>query len=183
MADPQETPVEHDSPDAQILVLRNDQTDALETVEATPDARDKARKGAQERKAIFEYRKTGADARAGKLPRLLTAAYAAGTTNLMLAKLLNEDLVPASAKEAADIAKITHAIYREASGNSPGNANLTPVERAQRMSEIDVLESSLKERAEEATAQLGGAPPAGEPVDLLLEPPPPSQWEHDAEPD
>lgn len=158
------TPEGDERPDAQIIILRDEQG-GMEAVPDEPDARAKARAGAQQRKAIFEHRLAGAKNRAGMLPRLLTAQLAAGATNLMLAKILQEELMPATAKEAAEVAKVTHAIYQQASGQSAGNLNLTPVERETRLNEIDTLSQALAERAKEATANLGGAPAEGEELD------------------
>lgn len=161
---------EAEGPDATVIVLRNADTGALEATEATEDARAVARDAAQRRKAIFEHREAGAKARAGKLPRTLIASLAAGTTNLMLMQLIQQELVPATAKEAADIAKITHGIFREASGQTRGNLNLTPAERDAKLAEVDALEVALKERAGQATAQLGGAPASVDELD---------EWEHE----
>lgn len=176
MGDPDQVYEEHD---AQIIVLRDADTGEMRAEPANDDTRTRARSAAQERKAVFEHRTKGAQARAGKLPRALIAAYAAGATNLMLEKLLQEELVPGSAKEAADIAKITNTIYREASGQAAGNKNLTPPERAAKMAEVETLETALAERAKAAGEQLSGAVPAGEPVPEVEPDEPINQWEHD----
>jgi hypothetical protein len=102
----------------------------------------------------------------------------------MLVKILQEELAPATAKEAAEVAKITHAIFREASGQTAGNINLTPAERAERIGAIDKLETELKQRAKETTDALGGAPDEGEEVapagtHVDPEPDPDDQWEKD----
>lgn len=173
------TPAVPESPDAKIIVLRED-TGETTAVPDSDEARSKFRKGAQKRRAIFEHNKAGALARSAQLPRLLTGGLAAGATNLMLVKIMQEELAPASAKEAAEVAKITHAIFREASGATAGNINLTPAERADRLNQIDRLEIDLKQKAKEATESLGGAPAPDEEVD----PPgthdggdPESEWE------
>lgn len=167
-------------PDAKILVLRGENGEMV-TAPANEETTARARAGAKHRKAIFEHRLEGAKARAGKLPRLLTGSLAAGATNLMLAKLLQEELQPATAKEAAEVAKITHAIYREASGQTAGNLNLTPAERSQRMAEVEELDKELRKRAEEANAKLGGAADLDDPPEPAPAPADDTVWEHDSE--
>lgn len=164
--------------DAKIIVLRDTETGEMIGVEADESNRAAARDAAARRKAIFEHRVTGASARAGLLPRTLIAALAAGTTNLMLQKLLQEELVPATAKEASEIAKITNTIYREASGQTAGNKNLTPAERAAKEAEVDALSTTLAARAKEAGEHLAGAVPAGEPVPAAEPPAPVNEWDH-----
>jgi hypothetical protein len=154
----------------ELIVLRDPDSGAIRTEPATEEAQEEASRGAQHRKAVWNHRKKGAEARAGTLPRSLIASLAAGTTNLMLAKLLQEEVVPSSAKEAAEIAKITNTIYREASGQMQGNVNLTPAERAAKLQEVDNLEAALAERSKAATAQLGGAPDDGEELETEPEP-------------
>lgn len=175
MADPAE-----EGPDADILVLRRDDGSA-EVVEATPENREQQAKSAKQRRAEFLFNKDGALARAGQLPRLLTGPLSAGVVNLMLVKILQGELAPQTAKEAAEIAKITHAIFREASGQTAGNINLTPAERDERMTQIDRLQTDLAHRAQQATETLGGAPEGDEEV-----PDPPAddadEWEHDEPP-
>lgn len=156
------TSIREDEVMGELIVLRDPESGAISVEEATDETAEQASRGAQHRKAIWNHRKKGAEARAGTLPRSLIASLAAGTTNLMLAKLLQEEVVPASAKEAAEIAKITNAIFRDASGQTHGNVNLTPAERAAKLAEVDNLEVALAERAAAATAQLGGAPADGE---------------------
>lgn len=159
--------------DAEIIVLRNEQTGNFEAAPANGDAKTRARQGAQERKAIFEHRLAGSTARAGKLPRSLTASLAAGTANLMLMRILQDELVPGSAKEAADVAKIAHEIYKSASGSVDGK-HLTPDERAKRFETAEQLAKDLAERAKKVGAPLAGAPNEGE---ELTGP----EWEHEAE--
>lgn len=146
----------------ELIVLRDPESGLVRTEPATEENAQEASRGAAHRKAVWQHRKKGADARAGTLPRSLIAAYAAGVTNLMLGKLLQEEVVPSSAKEAAEIANISNKIFREASGATQGNVNLTPAERAAKLAEVDNLEFALAERAKAATAQLGGAPVEGE---------------------
>lgn len=167
---------EYEEHDAQVIVMRDPDTGEMIGADATEETRRVALDAAARRKAIFEHRVTGAGARAAKLPRTLMAALAAGTTNLMLQKLIQEELVPATAKEAADIAKITNTIFREASGQSAGNKNLTPAEREAKMAEVDTLTTALAQRAKEAGEHLDGAVPPGEPVPEVE---PVNQWDHD----
>lgn len=166
---------------AKLIVLRGEAGEA-EAVEDTPEAREKQVRTAEERKAIFLFNKAGALARAGQLPRLLTGNLSAGATNLMLVSILQGELKPATAKEAAEVAKITHAIFREASGATAGNINLTPEERRDRLSQVDQLQKDLEHRAKEATEALGGAPADDEPA-----PDAPDEelavWEHETRPE
>lgn len=172
MAEPAE-----EGPDADIIVLRADDGTA-EAVEATPENRAKQEKSAKQRRAEFLFNKDGALARAGQLPRLLTGNLSAGVVNLMLVKIMQGELQPQTAKEAAEIAKITHGIFQSASGQTAGNLNLTKAERADRMVEVDKLQKELELRAAAATEQLGGAPQDGEDVPEP-EVPEPDEWDHD----
>lgn len=161
-----------------VIVLRADDG-STEVVADTPENREKQEKTAGQRRAEFLFDKDGAMARAATLPRLLTGPLSAGVVNLMLVQIMQGKLKPATAKEAADIAKITHAIFRDASGASHGNLNLTPTERTERLAEIDKLQTELAHRAALATVELGGAlegdeePPEPEPAE-------PDEWEHEA---
>lgn len=169
---------EYEEHDAKVIVMRDPDTGAMIGAEANAENIAQAHDAAARRKAIFEHRVTGASARAGRLPRTLIAALAAGTTNLMLQKILQEELVPATAKEAADIAKITNTIFREQSGQTAGNKNLTPQERAAKEAEVDALSATLAARAKEAGEQLAGAVPDGEPVPTAEPEEPVNQWDH-----
>ena len=166
-----------DETDAQILILRDPETGQFGAVgEAGEEERANAKKEAKLRKAVFEHRAEGAKNRAGLLPRSITAALAGGTVNLMLAKLLQEEIVPGSAKEAADVAKVAHEIYMKHAGVA-NPKDLSPAERDARRDEVSVLERALAERAKSATAALGGALPKGvTPEDAGEEP---DQWEHE----
>jgi hypothetical protein len=168
-----EPAVQPEEPEGKLLVLRTE-TGESQAVDDTPENREKQTLTAQERKAIFLFNKAGALARAAQLPRLLTGNLSAGATNMMLVSIIQGELKPATAKEAAEVAKITHAIFREASGATAGNVNLTPAERQDRLSQVDQLQKDLEHRANEATARLGGAPTEDEVV-----PDEPAQWEHE----
>lgn len=146
---------------AKILVLRDPETGQFGAVgEAGEEQRANARKEAQLRRAIFEHRAEGAKTRAGLLPRAITAALAGGTVNLMLAKILQEEIVPASAKEAADVAKVAHEILMKSSGTA-NPKDLSPAERQAKQDEVSKLERALMERARSQAAVLGGALPDG----------------------
>lgn len=143
-----------------------------------------AKKAARERKAIFEHRQRGAEARAGALPRSLTAAFAAGAANLMLAQVLQGELVPTTAKEALDVAKAANEIYRSVAG-AETSKTLTPAELAKKQDDVRVLVDVLAQRAKAVNAQLGGAVPAGTPVDVAEPREPerePVEYEDDDEP-
>jgi len=168
-----------------VIVLRNEATGAFMSVpaaEASDEQKAEAVGGAKHRKAVWQHRLAGAQARAGTLPRLLTASFAAGTVNLMLSKLLQEEIVPTTAKEAADVAKTAYAIYQQVAGDAPGK-DLTPVEREQKRDAIDVMEKELAKRAEAAGVDLGGAVPPGEklpaPVEASADDDEPNVWEHE----
>lgn len=166
--------------DAQILILRNDETGQFETADNDEENRGRAVTEARKRRAIFEHRVSGAKTRAGMLPRALTASLAGGTVNLMLSKILQEEIVPATAKEAADVAKVAHEIYMKHAGVA-NPKDLSPAERDAKRDEVNKLENALVERAKAATAQLGGALPEGvTPADADEEP---VVWEHEQVPD
>lgn len=170
-------------PDAQVIVLRDETTGKFRSIpadEATEEERANALQGSKHRKAVWEHRSDGAQARAGTLPRALTASFAAGTVNLMLAKILQEEVVPATAKEAADVAKAAHEIYKSVAGVAPPQ-NLSAAEREQRTDTINAFEKQLAERAAKAGVDLGGALPPGE---SPVTPPDddgdePDVWEHE----
>jgi hypothetical protein len=168
--------------EAKILVLRDGQTQQFVTVaDPDPEDREKAASEAQLRRAVFEHRARGAQTRAGLLPRSLTAALAGGTVNLMLAKLLQEEIVPATAKEAADVAKVAHEIFKSSAGVA-NPKDLTPAERKQKEDDVAALETRLHERARAATAQLGGALPEGVTPAAADEDDEPEVWEHEVPP-
>lgn len=153
---------------ADVIILRGPDGQPLPVPvdEASEDDLKTAKLGARERKALFQHRKAGAEARAGLLPKSLTAPFAGAVTNLMLAQLLQGEIVPTTAKEAAEVAKITAAIFKDFSGNAAPK-DLTPVERAQRDDEIEKMTGLLQERAKKAGDQmLGGAVPSGEQLEV-----------------
>lgn len=164
---------EPEKADATVLILRDEQ--GTMQVAQTDDDVHLARENAKQRKAIFEHRVAGSTARAGKLPRRLTASLASGTVNLMLAKLLQEEILPASATEAAQVAKVAFDIYKQTAGLASG-AQMTPAERADRLAEVDQLERELLARAKKVSAPLGGATPKGEEVPEVDD-----EWEHDSD--
>lgn len=166
---------------ADVIVLRNE-AGAAEVVPDTPENRAKRDKTAEERRAEFMFNRAGALARASQLPRLLTAQLSAGVSNLMLVKIMQGELKPQTAKEAADIAKIAHGIFKESSGQA--SSTLTPQERDERMGQIDKLSGELAARAKAASEEmLGGAPEDGETVPRVElegpDAPEPDEWEHD----
>lgn len=165
-------------PIADVIVLRNE-AGVAEVVPDTPENREKRDKTAEERRAEFMFNRAGALARASQLPRLLTAQLAAGVSNLMLVKIMQGELKAQTAKEAADIAKIAHGIFKESSGQA--SSTLTPQERDERMGQIDKLSGELAARAKAASEEmLGGAPEEGETVPQVeLEGPEPDEWEHE----
>lgn len=175
--DPHRAPDPYDDQGAQIIVLRDEHTGQLVAHDADEDSRAEAVTEARRRKAVWEHRNAGAAARAGTLPRQMIAAFAAGTVNLMLAKIMQEEIVPATAKEAADVAKTAHEIYMKHAGVA-NPKDLTPAERKQREDDVAALTEKLAERAKAADAQLGGALPEGvSPADAGEDEP--VVWEHD----
>lgn len=157
--------------DADILVFRqpNGQLDSVARSAATEEQLAEEVKGKKRRKAEFQYRVKGAQARATQLPRELTRALADGTVNLMLAQVLQQEVVPSTAKEAMDVAKIARDIAASMSGGEPAK-NRTAEEVAQQYDEIDALGAALRKRAEDAKSALDGAPPADAVVDDDPEP-------------
>jgi hypothetical protein len=164
---------------AKIIVLRDAETGQLEAVAETEETVVSAQRSAAHRKAVFQYRLAGAQTRAGALPRQLTAAFASGTVNLMLAKLLQEEIVAVTAKEAAEVAKVAHEIFKSAAGQPKNGRDLTPEERQRREDEIVALERTLMERAKAASAQLSGAPKTARDVETEDVDEDPNAWEHD----
>jgi hypothetical protein len=142
--------------------------------EPTEDLRAKAKEEAAGRKAIFEHNRRGAEARSGRLPKKLLPSLAAGVTNLMLVNILQERVVPQTAKEAADVAKITAGILKDSLGEGRGTAPLTAEERAKKVGDAEKLEKLLEKRAAEANAALGGAALDGEVWDVDDDPVPPT---------
>lgn len=161
MAEPEEDAL------AEVVMLHDRPGEAPRAIpfeEATDDEKIRSETGALERRAVFEHRVAGSQVRAGMLPRALAAPAAMAVTNLMLAQLLQQEIVPTTAKEAAEVAKVAMGIYKEMSGNvSP--EHLGPLERQQRDDTITAFEHTLRERAKAASAvEMGGAIPAGESV-------------------
>src|SRR5258706_8860830 len=114
---PPPAPTEHDLAD--VIYLRDPVTQedrVIARADATPDEIENAVAGAKERKAIFVHRIHGAEARAGLLPRTITAALSAAVVNHVFAKILQDELVPATAKEAAEVAKAANEVYKLAAG-------------------------------------------------------------------
>lgn len=142
---------------AKIVVLREG-VGPSEAVENTDENRQKAQLEAARRKAMFLHMVKGAQARAGLLPRAMTSAMAAGATNLMLAEILHGNVVPLTAKEAAEVAKITNAIAKDVLGETPDNRDLTPDERAKKLETAVKLEETLRERAKAASDEALGGP-------------------------
>lgn len=155
-------PVDPDAVLADITVLRDPNTGKPYVDDGDEETAEqkqvRARSEAAKRKAIFEHRRAGAEARAGRLPRRLTNALASGATNLMLSRIIQEEVVPITAKEAAEVAKITHAIAQASVGEGRSGVPLTDEERKERLAEAAKFEAVLEQRASEATAALDGTP-------------------------
>lgn len=130
--------------------------------------RETARKDAARRKAVELHRVQGAKLRSSLLPRMLTRGFAEGTVNLMFAKILQNEVEPKSAKEAAEVAKIADDIARRHGGEKIKDEN-RPKERDELLQTVRDLAPELQRRAQEAaqaSAQaLGGAVPDDEPID------------------
>lgn len=153
-----------DGPDAQILVLRDPQTGEMGAV-TDPDSEqlEQATHSAKERKAIWEHRAAGATARALTLDKTMTSALANGVVNLMFARILQDELMPKTAKEAAEVAKIAHDIAAK-SGGLADPKDMTPADRAKRVSEAERFAKVLRDRAAAAGADLSGALAEGEEI-------------------
>ncbi len=150
----------------ELVFLRDPKTQAVTVIpdtDATPEQRNNAYLGAKQRKATFDYRRAGALARAGLLPRQITASLAAGTVNHMFALILQGELQPATAKEAAEIAKAANEVYKLAAGALDAK-DMSPHERAAAQQLAVDLGTVLAQRAKQADAPLGGAVPAGQPI-------------------
>lgn len=146
------------------LVLRDPDSGEIRALvgdEVTPELEEQATLEAKRRKAEFIHRHEGAQARAGMLGQKLTAAFAGGVVVLMLEKLLQEELVPATAKEAVEVAKASHEIYKSLVGVAAGK-DLTPEERRRKEDDAHELFKTLSARAEKAAAPLSGALQPGE---------------------
>lgn len=153
-----------DGPDAQILVLRDPQTGEMGAVtDPDPEQLEQATHSAKERKAIWEHRAQGATARALTLDKSMTQALATGTVNLMFARILQDELMPKTAKEAAEVAKIAHEIASKQGGLADPK-DLTAIERAKLIDDADRFKKILERRAAEAGADLSGALEAGEAI-------------------
>lgn len=144
--------------------------------EITDEVRARAREEQKRRKAEFEYRLAGALARSGKLPKKLTAALGHGAANLMLAMIVQGELRPVTAKEAADVAKVAHEIARSAQGRGTGDGPMSDADRAALLEQADQFEKALVERAKAAAGDglLAGAPATDEEV-----PEPARDWDFD----
>lgn len=168
---------------AQVILLRDDTTGAMNPVpvgEATDAQIAEATEGAKRRKAVFLHRLDGAEARAGMLPAKLMSALSAGVVDLMLAKVLQEELVPATPDEAMKVAKVALEIYKASSGNTDPK-HLSPQEREVKRSEAERFGEVLAKRAREAGANLSGALAATDPVPAVSPGPDDEadEWEHD----
>lgn len=154
-----------------------DNVAAFPGAEEALEARNQAARAAQaRRKAEFEYLRAGAEKRAARLPKALTGAFGHGVANLMLMKLLNGEVVPVTAKEAADVAKAAHDIGRSAQGRGPSDGPLTPEERAENMKQVSQLEQVLKDRAKKVGDEfLAGAPDT--PDETLPDTPEADEWD------
>ena len=154
--------------DAEVVPLHDRLQDPAEDAKAEEEA--------ALRRASFESRRVGAETRSGRMPKRLIAQFANGVTSLMLAKVLTEELVPTTAKEAAEVAKIAHAIAKDAAGDV-NPKNRTAEEREELRSEAVKFAAVLEERARKVVEELGQQPDGG--IDL-------SEWdfgEHAAIPD
>lgn len=190
MADPAvEDPT---APPDNVYVLRRDDGTLEARDASTMDEKDIAAgvDEAKRRKAVFLYRHDGAQARAGVLGSRLQGALAAGAATLMLEKIIQEELVPTTAKEAMEVAKIAYGIHKEMNGAAP-TKDLSATERAQKADDAAALQATLADRAERANANLAGATADDEPIpepapeataqgdDGPGEEPEPLRWEHD----
>ena len=116
------------------------------------DTTEERRLAAARNKAAFESFVRGGKARAEMLPRGGIQNLAFGVTGLMLNQLMTGRLKPASAKEAADIARITHDIARKESGEDGTTVVRSPEERERAVAAILELANAAKARAIEAGA-------------------------------
>lgn len=99
-------------------------------------------------KARFEGAVRGAQARAEMLPRSIISQLAYGVSAKMLVELIRGTYKPKSAKEAADIAKITYELARRESGESDLTITITtPEERAKALETLRILRETALARA------------------------------------
>lgn len=137
--------------------------------EVTAEVRAEARREQARRRAEFEYRLAGALMRSNRLPKRITATLGHGAANLMLAMIVQGELVPASAKEAAEVAKAAYEIARAAEGRGVGDGPLSEQDRRALMEQAAVFERQLRERAARLSSGLLGGHGADVPDTEVLE--------------
>lgn len=134
------------------------------------EEREELRREAAIRKALYVFRVQGAKLRAELLPRTMLQSLADGTTGLMMSMIMQGELKPATAKEAAEVAKIAHAIARVESGiaKTDSTDRAAPGDRAEMESDIGKMKKELADRARRAAQAepelLGGVFPEGHDV-------------------
>jgi len=171
-------PVDAANDDADVVYLTPQ--GAVEVGERTTDNLEAARAAQRRRRAEFEYLLAGAEKRAAKLPKALIGSFGHGVANLMLIGLLNGTVVPQTAKEAAEVAKITQEMALRAQGRGPADGPLTPDERKTLLDQAAQLEKGLAARAKAISDEfLAGAPAT--PDEALPEVDEPIEWDLDDE--
>jgi hypothetical protein len=131
----------------------NGQLTAVGSAEVGALGRETLKWQAAVRRATEVKRRDGAQARAGLYPRGLTRELAEGVVNLMFAKILNGEIEPRTAKEAAEVAKMADEIARRHSGEA-AKPELAGAEREQLTIDVKNLTLHLHQRAAAAQAQL-----------------------------
>ena len=138
--------------DDNVSPLRHRLTD--EDRAAAQAERQRRREEAARRKAAWLAKIEGAKVRAGELPAELTRAIGYGVSGLMLTKLMNGELQPESAKEAAEIARIAAQIAREEAKLDTAGADPDEMkaDREARVARAERIAAELRERAAAAKA-------------------------------
>lgn len=155
--------------DAEIIVLRDNggRFTAEGAKEIGAEGRENARIAAARRKAVEVHRVKGALLRSDLLPRKLTKKLAEGAGNRMLAQLLQGEIEPRTAKEAAEVAKIAFEIARHEPSDAKPEAETRVREELEASARL--LGGKLLERAQAAADAapqlLGGKVPDDEDID------------------
>lgn len=121
---------------------------------AAMQRRENALKDAERRRKRFVAAVKGAEVRADVIPTTFLAQIAFPTAGVMLAKVLNGDLEPKSAKEAADIAKmaVDLGVLANKVNLEMGGEPVAPVSKEDAKKAAKALRDDLQERMDRMAA-------------------------------